>query len=52
MGAGTIGDSDELLNECGIAQRHAYSLIAAFELKTGSTVDHKLYMVRNPWGFS
>ena len=52
MGAGTIGTSDTLLNECGIAQSHAYSLIAAFELKTSDTVDHKLYMMRNPWGIS
>lgn len=52
MGAGTIGTSDSLLNQCGVAQLHAYSLIAAFELKTGATVDHKLYMMRNPWGIS
>lgn len=27
-------------------------MMAAFELKTGATVDHKLYMMRNPWGVS
>lgn len=54
MGAGTLGANDQLLNECGIAMGHAYSLIAAFELMNadGVTVDHKLYMMRNPWGMS
>lgn len=26
-------------------------MLAVFELKTGETVDHKMYMLRNPWGF-
>lgn len=52
LGTGTFGSSDEDLNSCGVATAHAYSLIAAFELKTGGTVDHKLYMIRNPWGIS
>lgn len=50
MGAGTDGEADDDVNNCGIAMSHAYSVIAAFELKSGSTVDHKLYMIRNPWG--
>ena len=50
MGTGTDGAADDDVNECGIAMSHAYSVIAAFELKTGATVDHKLYMIRNPWG--
>lgn len=52
MGAGTSGSSNRYNNICGITKRHAYSLIAAFELKTGDTVDHQLYMMRNPWGVS
>lgn len=54
MGTGTFGASDQDLNECGVAFAHAYSLIAAFELMNadGVTVDHKLYMIRNPWGES
>lgn len=52
LGATTAGQSDEYLNECGIANAHAYTLISAFELKTGATVDHKMYMMRNPWGIS
>lgn len=50
LGADTRGGSDTTLNECGVVMGHAYSLIAAFELKTGSTVDHRVYMLRNPWG--
>lgn len=49
LGAGTIG-SDTMLNECNIVGGHAYSVISVFELKTGDTVDHQMYMVRNPWG--
>jgi len=50
MGTGTTGGADSDVNSCNVAMSHAYSLIAAFELKTGGTVDHKLYMIRNPWG--
>ena len=49
LGAGTFGSDDEV-NECNVVAGHAYSVIAVFELKTGETVDHKMYMVRNPWG--
>ena len=52
MGAGTTGGSDTQVNDCGIAMGHAYSIISAFELKTGATVDYKLFMVRNPWGIT
>lgn len=48
LGAGTDG-SDTDLNSCNIVAGHAFSMIAAFELKTGQTVDHKLVMLRNPW---
>jgi hypothetical protein len=49
LGAGTYG-SDDARNTCNIVNGHAYSIISVFELKTGVTVDHKMYMVRNPWG--
>ena len=52
MGAGTDGANDTSVNSCGIATGHAYSLIAAFELQTSGTTDHKMYMIRNPWGIS
>jgi hypothetical protein len=52
MGAATAGTTDTTYNSCGIAMSHAYSLISAFELKTGSTVDYKMYMMRNPWGIT
>jgi hypothetical protein len=51
LAAGTFG-SDTNKNQCGIAAGHAYSIISVFELKTGDTVDHKMYMVRNPWGIT
>lgn len=49
LGAGTDG-SDTGTNECGIIAGHAYTMLSVFELKTGETVDHKMYMLRNPWG--
>ena len=51
LGAGTDG-TDTDLNSCNIVSGHAYSMIAAFELTTGATVDYKLVMVRNPWGIT
>lgn len=51
LGAGTDG-YDSLYNTCGIVAGHAYSMMSVFELKTGSTVDHKMYMLRNPWGIT
>jgi len=49
LGSGTFG-SDSRVNSCGVVAGHAYTVIAVFELKTGSTVDYKMYMIRNPWG--
>jgi hypothetical protein len=48
LGAGTDGD-DSLLNSCNIVAGHAYTMISVFELKTAAVVDHKMYMLRNPW---
>ena len=50
LSADTRGGSDTMLNECGVVMGHAYTVKAVFELTTGATVDHKLYMIRNPWG--
>ena len=49
LGAGTDG-VDTGYNTCGIVAGHAYSMMSVFELKTGSTVDHKMYMIRDPMG--
>lgn len=51
MGSGTAGGgNDQVQNSCGIAESHAYSIIAAFTLTeaNGNTVDALL--MRNPWG--
>jgi len=52
LGAGTNGGQDTSTNTCGVANGHAYTIISAFFLydTDGTTVLHKLYMVRNPWG--
>jgi len=52
LGSGTIGGSDTLVNSCGIAMSHAYSLISVFNIydTDTTTVLHKMYMIRNPWG--
>lgn len=54
MGAGTNGGTDSTTNVCGIANGHAYTIISAFYIydTDGTTVLHKLYMVRNPWGIT
>jgi hypothetical protein len=49
MGAGTTGTSDRDTNDCGIAQRHAYSIMAVFEMTDGAN-NHRMIMLRNPWG--
>lgn len=49
LGAGTDG-TDTSTGPCGIVAGHAYTLIAAFELKdSSSVVQEQVYMVRNPW---
>ena len=53
MGAGTDGDGDDSAsNQCGIAKSHAYSLISAFTMTDSSNVDHKMLLIRNPWGIN
>ena len=51
MGAGTAGSgNDQVTNACGIAESHAYSILAAFTMTDASGVAHKCYLIRNPWG--
>ena len=48
LAAGTSG-SDSNINDCNIVSGHAYSILTVFELSTGDQIDHRLYMIRNPW---
>lgn len=51
MGAGTAGSgNDQTQNSCGIAESHAYSIIAVFTMTDSSGVEHKCLLMRNPWG--
>ena len=51
MGAGTNGSGDDsATNQCGIAKSHAYSIISAFTMTDASSVEHKMLLMRNPWG--
>ena len=51
MGAGTAGSgNDQVQNSCGIAQSHAYSILAAFTMTDAARVAHKCLLMRNPWG--
>lgn len=40
------GDSDTKLNECGLAQSHAYTVLGAKMLSNGA----RIVKIRNPWG--
>ena len=51
MTAGTAGQGDDsAFNACGIAKSHAYSLIAAFTMTDAASFEHRMLMIRNPWG--
>jgi len=51
MGAGTQGNGDDTnRNSCGIFQSHAYSILAAFVLTDANGLEHKVFLMRNPWG--
>jgi hypothetical protein len=53
MGTTTEGSNNQMLNEYGLAQGHAFYLVKPFVLKDHSgLIKHKLYMMRNPWGIS
>ena len=54
MSAGTIGSSssggDQVTNDCGIARMHAYSILESFVILDANSQEHKMLMIRNPWG--
>ena len=53
MGAASAGTgNDQILNGCGIAESHAYSILAAFKMKDANGIEHKCLLMRNPWGTS
>jgi hypothetical protein len=52
MGAGTVGNSDQDTNDCGIARMHAYSILTTFTMTDSYGRDIKMIMVRNPWGLT
>ncbi len=43
----TPGSSDTTVNDCGLAQNHAYVVLSAIELSNGD----KVVKMRNPWGY-
>ena len=50
LAAGTGSGADSTWNTCGIANGHAYSILAAFNITDASGTVHSMYMIRNPWG--
>ena len=52
MGASTSGGSgpDTTNNVCNIPNRHAYSILAAFNIKASDGTLIPALMIRNPWG--
>lgn len=46
----TAGTNDSGRNACGIAESHAYSILEVFKMTDSSNVEHKMLMMRNPWG--
>jgi len=50
MGFGTVGNSDQDTNDCGIARMHAYSMITAFTMRDSSNREVQMLLMRNPWG--
>ena len=51
MGAGTSGGGDDsIYNSCGIAESHAYSVVETFTMTDAAAVEHKMLLIRNPWG--
>ena len=50
MGGATGSGADSTYNTCGVANGHAYSILAAFNMTDASGTVHSIYMIRNPWG--
>jgi hypothetical protein len=40
------------MNQYGIPNSHAYSVISAFYIKSSEKLIYKVYMIRNPWSTS
>ena len=53
MAAGTSGGAgaDATTNGCGVANGHAYSILATFTLTDGEGA-HDMVLLRNPWGLT
>ena len=49
MGAGTTGENDSQITDCGIATGHAYSILEPFKMNVNGEIVNMLLM-RNPWG--
>lgn len=53
MAAETAGaGDDQMFNECGVAMSHAYSIIAVFTMTDHKEEEHKMVLMRNPWGLN
>lgn len=50
MAAGTGSGADSTYNVCGIANGHAYSILAAFNMTDDTGKINSVYLIRNPWG--
>ncbi len=40
------------MNQYGIPNAHAYSVMTAFQIKVTEKLSYKVYMIRNPWSIS
>jgi hypothetical protein len=40
------------MNQYGIPNSHAYSVMSAFYIKSSENLIYKVYMIRNPWSIS
>lgn len=52
MSVSTDGEVDSQQNSCGIAERHAYSILAVFTMIDKNGTEHKCLLMRNPWGLT
>ena len=50
MAGATGSGADSTYNKCGVANGHAYSILAAFNMTDAYRKVHSMYMIRNPWG--
>lgn len=38
-----------MLNQCGVPESHALSVISVFEFTDDSGIKHDMMLIRNPW---